>query len=272
MIKIHSSKTILQPFYTEGPVIDGCGNFYFTTLSGGEIMKVKKNGEMVTWAKSICPNGQIILNNGDHLVCDSNQSALNRYDKDGNLLCGEINGFCAGEIIRVPNDVITDRKGNIYFTDSIRHEGKVACIDVEGRQRIIAKNLDYPNGLALSNNEKTLFVAESYQNRILAIKLQHDNKSNHIHIVADLPKHASNDIIKNLPDGIKVDEKDNIWVAHYGMGKVQILSANGEIIQSISTEFNLTSNLFIKDNRVIITGGFQEPGPGAFVEMLFEYE
>jgi gluconolactonase len=69
-----------------------------------------------------------------------------------------------------------------------------------------------------------------------------------------------------------VDEKDNIWVAHYGMGKVQILSASGEIVQSISTEFNLTSNLFIKNNHVIITGGFAEPGPGAFVEILFEYE
>lgn len=272
MIKVHSSKTTLQPFYTEGPVIDGCRNIYFTTLSGGEIMKVEKNGEPVSWAKSICPNGQVILNNGDHLVCDSKQAALNRYDKDGNFLSSEINGFCAGEIIQVPNDVITDKKGNIYFTDSVRHEGKVACIDAEGNQSIIARNLDYPNGLALSNDEKTLFVSESYQNRILAIELQNDNKSNHIRIVADLPKHASNNTVNNLPDGIKVDEKGNIWVAHYGMGKVQILSSKGEIMQSISTEFNLTSNLFIKDNRVIITGGFAEPGQGAFVEILFEYE
>jgi hypothetical protein len=56
------------------------------------------------------------------------------------------------------------------------------------------------------------------------------------------------------------------------MGKVQILSAGGEIMQSISTDFNLTSNLFIKNNRALITGGFAEPGPGAFVEILFEYE
>ncbi|MGN6342653.1 MAG: SMP-30/gluconolactonase/LRE family protein [Flavisolibacter sp.] len=270
MIKILSSKTSLQPYYTEGPVIDEYGNIYFTTLSGGKIMKVNNKDEIVTWATSICPNGQTILNNGDHLVCDSKQAALIRYNKEGNFVSNEINGFCAGEIIQVPNDVITDKKGNIYFTDSVRHHGKVACIDTAGKQSIIARNLDYPNGLALSNDGKTLFVAESYKNRIIAIELE-KNYSN-IRIVADLPAHPSNNIVNNLPDGIKVDEKDNIWVAHYGMGKVQILSASGEIVQSISTEFNLTSNLFIKNNHVIITGGFAEPGPGAFVEILFEYE
>lgn len=269
MIKIYSSKTLLQPFYTEGPVIDEWGNFYFTTLTGGNIMKEDKNSEIIRWATSLCPNGQVILANGDHLVCDSKQAALMRYTKDGVFLGKEINGFCAGEMIQVPNDVISDKEGNIYFTDSVRHDGKVACVDTAGKQSIIAKNLDYPNGLALSNDEKILFVAESYKNRILAIDLKNDYN---IHIFADLPKHTSNDIASNLPDGIKVDEKDNIWVAHYGMGKVQILSANGEIVQSISTEFNLTSNLFIKDNRVLISGGFAEPGPGALVEILFEYE
>jgi gluconolactonase len=269
MIKVHSSKIILQPFYTEGPVIDEAGNLYFTTLSGGKIMKVNRNGEIVTWATSICPNGQVILNNGNHLVCDSQQAALIRYNGDGNFLLNEINGFCAGEMIQVPNDVITDKEGNIYFTDSVHLDGKVACITAAGEQSIIAKNLDYPNGLALSNDETKLFVAESYKNRILAIDLNNDYN---IHIVADLPNHPSNNIVNNLPDGIKVDEKDNIWVAHYGMGRVQILSVSGEIVQSISTDFNLTSNLFIKNNRVIISGGFAEPGPGAIVEILFEYE
>lgn len=272
MIKIYSSKTLLQPFYTEGPVIDEAGNFYFTTLSGGKIMKMNKNGEIITWATSICPNGQVILDNGDHLVCDSKQAALIRYTKDGDFISKEINGFCAGEMIQVPNDVITDKKGNIYFTDSVRQDGKVACIDTAGKQSIIAKNLDYPNGLALSNDEKTLYVAESYKNRILAIELKKDYSIGNVRIVADLPKHSSNTIVNNLADGIKVDEKDNIWIAHYGMGKVQILSASGEIVQSISTDFNLTSNLFIKNNRVLISGGFAEPGPGAFVEILFEYE
>lgn len=269
MIKIYSSKTLLQPFYTEGPVIDEAGSFYFTTLSGGKIMKMIKNGEIITWATSICPNGQVILDNGDHLVCDSKQAALIRYTKDGDFISKEINGFCAGEMIQVPNDVITDKKGNIYFTDSVRHGGKVACIFADRKQSIIAENLDYPNGLALSNDEKTLFVAESYKNRIIAIDLKNDYN---IRIIADLPKHPSDSVANNLPDGIKVDEKDNIWVAHYGMGKVQILSASGEIVQSISTDFNLTSNLFIKNNRVLISGGFAEPGPGAFVEILFDYE
>ena len=117
-----------QPFYTEGPVIDSSGNFFFTTLTGGEIMKVDIDGEQSVWAEMSCPNGQTILKNGDHLICDSKQAVILRFDSNGNFIRKEIEGYCVDSPISCPNDIISDSSGNIYFTDSVRHTGFVGFI------------------------------------------------------------------------------------------------------------------------------------------------
>jgi len=262
------TKYIEHPFYTEGPVIDDAGNCYFTDLHGGSIIRISTGGELSIWAKTTCPNGQALLSNEQHIVCDSVSGELKRFDSAGIFIENIIEQRCAGEFIHTPNDVIQDQKGNIYFTDSIRGNGKVGYINQAGEERIIARNLDYPNGLALSINEQYLFVAESYKNRILSFHLNNEGiPLEDFSILANLPTHPSHKCEKNLPDGIKVDQKGMIWVAHYGMGMVHQLSPQGELIRSIDIPFDLVSNLFIKNNTIIVTGGHSEPGPGGIIEI-----
>jgi gluconolactonase len=78
------------PFYTEGPVTDSDGNIFFTNLTGGSIFKINDRNQISEWASSLCPNGQILLPGGDHLVCDSRMSAVRRFSRDGNFLKNEI--------------------------------------------------------------------------------------------------------------------------------------------------------------------------------------
>lgn len=277
MLRSYTIKNLIsQPFYTEGPVIDKEGNFYFTTLSGGAVIERSVSGKMLIWATTPCPNGQVILSNDHHLVCDSKLASIIHYDSTGTCINSYLNGHCAGQRISTPNDLITDTLGNIYFSDSIRHEGKIGYIGAEGIEKIIASGLDYPNGLALSLDEKILYVAESYKNRIIAIDLPFAHESafenfgkSEILWEINLPKHSSGNSIKNLPDGIKVDINNNLWIAHYGMGMVYKYSPERTLIQSIKTPFNLTSNLFIKNSTLIITGGDGEPGPGGLIEIEF---
>lgn len=260
------------PFYTEGPTVDEAGNWYVTTLQGGMILKFAPGANPVVWARLPCPNGQVRLANGDHIVCDSQSAALTRFDASGKFLQNEIKGFCAGIPVKVPNDVIVDKKGNLYFTDSIRQEGTVFFIGADGCQKVIASQLDYPNGLALSKDEKTLFVAESYQNRILAFNLASVGQDKKLQVFANLPQHASGESINNLPDGIKMDEEGCLWVAHYGMGQIHCILPNGSLCQSIDLPFPLGSNLFIHQQTIIVTGGYGEPGPGGVYKINLKNE
>lgn len=258
------------PFYTEGPAVDSRANIYCTTLSGRAILKIDAENKITEWAYSDCPNGQIVLRDDSHLVCDVKLAAVRRFDGNGKFIENEIEKYCAGIEVYCPNDLITDNSGNIYFTDSVRNKGKVCFLSVNGEQSILANDLDYPNGLVLSFDQKTLYVAESYKNRIIKIALESAGKTKGpIEVFADLPTHSSGKEINNLPDGLAMDRNGNLWVAHYGMQAIHKLSPEGELLDSIDTNMPLTSNLFFYDpGTLIVTGGYGEPGPGGLLKVF----
>ncbi|ODS81371.1 MAG: hypothetical protein ABS46_11695 [Cytophagaceae bacterium SCN 52-12] len=257
-------------FYTEGPVIDRHGNFFFTTLTGGQVMTLRSETAGSVWAEGNCPNGQVIMGNGEHWICESRTGRISAYRPDGSFRATIIDGVCAGVPFTTPNDLVTDSKGNLYFTDSIRETGKVFFSGADGRQELIDGCVDYANGLALSNSEDILYVAESYGNRILSFHFREDGAGRNILI--DLPSHPSGDPLKSLPDGLAVDIDGRIWVAHYGMQAIQVVSPEGFLLHTIDTGLPLTSNLaFITDTpakkELLVTGGYGEPGPGAVLLM-----
>lgn len=268
--KIKLEKLASPPFYTEGPATDSKGNMYCTTLSGGSILKIDAEHKISQWAYSDCPNGQIILNNDDHLVCDITLAAIRRFDSEGRFIRNEIEKYCNGIEVHCPNDLITDLSGNIYFTDSIRNKGKVFFLGIQGEQNILADDMDYPNGLVLSPDQKTLYVAESYKNRIIKIDLLGlDHGKNRKEVFAELPSHSSGKITDNLPDGLAMDSDGNIWVAHYGMQAIHKLSPEGKLLLSVNTDMPLTSNLFFcNPDTIMVTGGYGEPGPGGLFKVL----
>lgn len=258
------------PFYTEGPAMDSKGNIYCTTLSGGTILKMDTEKKITEWAFSDCPNGQIVLPDDDHLICDVKLAAVRRFDSKGRFIKNEIEKYCADAPVYCPNDLITDDDGNIYFTDSVRNKGKVCFSGINGEQRILADNLDYPNGLVLSFDQRTLYVAESYKNRIVKISLEHAGSINGaIGVFSELPTHSSEKETDNLPDGLALDQDGNVWVAHYGMQSIHKLSSEGRVLISIDTNMPLTSNLFFCDpESIIVTGGYGEPGPGGLLKVF----
>ncbi|MGM9509201.1 SMP-30/gluconolactonase/LRE family protein [Larkinella sp. GY13] len=259
------------PFYTEGPAVDRDGNWYVTTLTGGEIIRLDKAGDYTVWGKTACPNGQVVLPTGEHWVCDPEQAAISRFGSDGAYQGSVIQKVCASVDVQSPNDLVIDSRQNFYFTDSIRTHGKMFFVGADGTERLVADGIDYANGLVLSADETKLYVAESYQNRVLVIELTEPGMpKNPATVFADLPAHPSGNPIDNLPDGLALDQQGRVWVAHYGMQAIQVLSSRGEWQFSLDTTLPLTSNLcFLEDQperkTLLVTGGFGEPGPGGVV-------
>ena len=259
-------------YYTEGPAVDEDGNIYFTTLTGGKIMKVDTTGISSLWAESTCPNGQRILSNGDHLVCDSRLGKVIRFDASGKKIGDAASGKCGDTIIQSPNDLVVHEEAGFYFTDSIRYTGSVYFFGNDGSEHLVASGLDYPNGICLSRNKERLFVAESYRNRILIIDLNEPGiPASDPRPFCQLPANKENPETGNLPDGILTDASDRLWVAHYGMRCVHLISQEGGLINTYDTGIPLTSNLcFVKDSqRLVVTGGRGEPGPGNVNVLVF---
>jgi len=251
------------PCYTEGPVIDQNGNLFFTCPSAGDIIKVDAYGNAVTWAKRSRPNGQIILESGEHLVCDSDTASLCRFDTNGRLKSIDIQDACAGYRFTTPNDLVVDESSGCYFTDSVRHCGAVYYSHPSGMQHRVLYDLDYPNGIALSADERTLFIAESYRNRILRVPLSAPGvAAGDPQVHCALPGHGSGNAYDNLPDGIKLDRHEHLWIAHYGMGRIHVINPTGKLVRSLDAVFRCCSNIYLTGHGCIVTGGETESGPG----------
>jgi len=252
------------PGYSEGVVFDRAGNAYISDVYHGTIYRVTAAGGTSVWAETGAPNGHKILPDGTHLVCDGSQHAVLLLDANGKVL-RKASESCDGKPLRAPNDVTPDGRGGFYFTDPGGSNlenliGTIHYVDPKGVTHLVADGLAFPNGLVLRPNGKTLLVGESKHNWILEYTLSAPGKVASKRVFAKLPE-KSGDQIANEPDGMCLDEKGNLYVAHYGMHQVQVVSPSGEIVRRYQGGTLTTSNVaFGGPNRdqLYVTGSLGE--------------
>ncbi len=268
--EIRPTRVLSLEHYSEGPVIDPEGNLYIS--HGTSISKIAPDSDPITWATTTAPNGHKVMTNGDHLVCDGKQHAVLRFDPEGRLINRAAGGRCDDLEITSPNDLCLHPGIGFYFTDSLPQMGAVYFVDMDGRQNIVARDLDTPNGILLSADYRRLYVSESYPNRVLLILLGAPGQAEQSpKVFADLPRHATKEAgSHNMPDGMALDREGRLWVAHYGMSAVQVLSPEGRLLATYDTGMRCTSNICFAGDKLttaFITGGDGEPGPGALVRL-----
>jgi gluconolactonase len=249
--------------YTEGVVVDHDGNLYFSHQK--IVTKVTPDGKATTWAQTGSPNGHKILADGTHLVCDASRHAVLHLDADGMELAPAAT-TSDGDPLRGPNDLTLDpTSGGVYFTDPASSnennpDGTVHYIDAHGATHTVARGLAFPNGIVIRPGGKELLVGESKHNRILAFPVRAPGKLGPYQVLVNLPVKGPGQI-DNQPDGIALDAKGNLYVAHYGMRQVEVISPEGKVIRRYPAGNLTTSNVaFAGPNmdRLYVTGG--EPG------------
>jgi gluconolactonase len=115
-------------------------------------------------------------------------------------------------------------------------------VDAGGKIHLVAKGLAFPNGIVLRPDGKTLLVGESNHNRILVYDVLAPGKVGPVRVFATLPT-KQGEQIDNQPDGMCLDAEGNLYVAHYGMRQVQVLSPAGELLRRYSAGNLTTSNV-----------------------------
>ena len=257
----------------EGPAMGPDGNLYFSDITftqyegmkAGIIWKYNPNtGETKVFrSPSGMANGLAFDPFGSLIACEGADFGGRRVIKT-NLYSGKstiVAGLFNGKPFNSPNDVVVDNKGRIYFTDS-RYFGKesvdqpldgVYRIDTDGSVHIIIGNASKPNGIAISPDNKKLYIANydfGYSNMpafpqgykgpraeikgaILEYELFADGNVKYKGLLVDL---------KNVgPDGLKVDIEGNIYVAV--KGNIVVYSPGGKKITEISVPNRGAKNL-----------------------------
>lgn len=252
------------PSYCEGIVFDHEGNGYVS--HGKFVTKVTADGKTSQWLDSGgAPNGHKILGDGTHLICDGDLHAVLHVSADGKVL-GKASAKCGDKPLRGPNDLSLDvAHAGFYFTDPGGSDekklvGTVHYVDDKGVTHLSAEGLAFPNGIVLTPDGKRLLVGESKKNRILEFPVESPGKLGPMKVLCDLPS-KEGEQIDNQPDGMCLDSEGNLFVAHYGMKQVQVVSPDGKIVRRFPGGNLTTSNVAFGGpnlDTLYITGGLAE--------------
>jgi gluconolactonase len=123
--------------------------------------------------------------------------------------------------IVAPNYLLFDRRGRLYVTDSgnwMKRNGFVLRFDPNGTSTVLAGPLGYANGLALSADERTLFMVESDSESVLRFEIGSNDGLSRPEVYAEQ--------VGRFPDGIALDSDGNLYVCCYASDEIWRIGAD----------------------------------------------
>jgi gluconolactonase len=187
-------------------------------------------------------NGLAIDSQGRLFLCEHGDRRISVLTKGGGKMT--VADRFEGKRLNSPNDLVVHSSGAIFFTDPIyglpkRESDPMRELDFCGVFRIapdrqvtlVTKEIERPNGVALSPDEKILYVANSHGPRphVFAIELNEDGSASAPRTFFDASKLSG----RGAPDGLKVDSAGNLWAT--GPGGLLIISPEGKLLGRVLT-------------------------------------
>ncbi|WP_111708252.1 sulfatase-like hydrolase/transferase [Lutibacter citreus] len=209
-------------------------------------------------------NGLVLDNQGNLILCQVADRVISRLVTrvdSSNATFQPIVKDYKGKKFNSPNDLVFDSKGNLYFTDPTFGLGKgkksdigfngVYFVDKTGNVKLLTKEVKLPNGIAISKDEKVLYVADSDSDfpKVWAFDIVNDGIVNNKRIFFDATALHRASVSKQCPDGMKVDKDGNLFVA--GPDGVLILSSEGIHLGTIKTNKKTGNCAFSDDGQFL---------------------
>jgi gluconolactonase len=243
--------------WTEGPIwIKNGGYLLFSDIPRNAIMKWK-DGEGISlfmkpagytgiadYGREPGSNGLTLDPQGRLTLCEHGDRRVARLHWDGGKRTLVDN--YQGKRLNSPNDLVFRSNGDLYFTDPPyglpkRADDPTRELDFCGVYRVtptgavtlLTRELAFPNGLAFSPDEKTLYVAQSDPNRAIwmAYPVTADGTLGPGRVFRDVTAMAKT--LPGLPDGMKIDRQGNLFAT--GPGGVHVMAPDGTLLGRIDT-------------------------------------
>jgi gluconolactonase len=198
--------------FTEGPAADRRGNVYFSDGRNNSIYYWEPGKPVALFVNdSTDANGMMFNSRGELFVCEGAAYRIAAFDvatKTKRILCSEIDGRHFNE----PNDLAIDFHDGFYFSDpNYQHHGQPTVMkqDVyycaaDGRVSRVSTICHKPNGVLLSADDKTLYVADARGQVIYRYDVLGPGRLANERLWID---HLGAN-----PDGLTLDEQDNLYV------------------------------------------------------------
>jgi gluconolactonase len=211
--------------FIEGPSFDRDGNLWIVDIPWGRIFKISPAGEVSLAVEYDGePNGLKFHWDGRAIITD-HKNGLMALDPAS----GRIEPYLERALLQNfmgLNDLVFASNGDLYFTDQGQtglHDpsGRLYRLRANGDLDLLLDNVPSPNGLVLNRSENTVFLAVTRDNAIWRVPLMKNGLPSKVGVFIQLSGGSG-------PDGLAIDEDDNLAICHVGLGSVWLFSAHGE--------------------------------------------
>jgi gluconolactonase len=223
---IEVQRVVKDLHFAEGPVWSYEGFLLFSDTVVDKLRKLTPgSGDAVFAERAGGVMGNAYDLEGRLYTCEFRERRVTRTLKNGKteVLASRFEG----KRFNSPNDIVVRRDGHVYFTDpafGAQQDTReldfygVYHVTPKGELEAVAKWKTRPNGIALSPNGRTLYVSDSDERSVRAYDLDGKGIASKERTVVDK--------IAGVPDGLRTDEKGNLYVAAKQV-YVYALSNNG---------------------------------------------
>ncbi|GAA0532192.1 SMP-30/gluconolactonase/LRE family protein [Chitinophaga japonensis] len=222
----------------EGPNFDKAGNLYVVNFRHdgtiGKISTKDGSGEIfVTLPEGSTANSIVFNRAGNMYLADF--SGHNVLEVD--MRTKAVKPYVHSDRFNQPNDICINRKGQLFASDPDwkNNTGQLWRIDKGGQAVLLEQNMGTTNGIALSPDEKTLYVNESVQRKIWRFDVDDAGNLSNKTLFTEFPDFGF--------DGMKCDKAGNLYVARWGKGVIAILSPRGQLVREVPLKGKQCSNL-----------------------------
>jgi len=208
------------------------GRLWLSDMGANEVVAVGPDGRRdVVVPVPAMPMGLGRLPDGSLLIVSSMDGRLLRRAPDGSL---EVHADLSGLASHAWSDMVVDGRGYAYVGNigfqfgGEPGPGILAVVAPDGSARQVADQISFPNGLAVTPDNATLILAESYANRLTAFDIAPDGGLSNRRTWADLPG--------GYPDGICLDVEGAVWYADVPNKRCVRVREGGEVLQTIDLD------------------------------------
>lgn len=225
---------------TEGPLPQPDGGILFTENRANRIVRVGADGATSVWnAASGGANALALNSKGEIIAALTEKPAIGVLNADGapRVLAQEFEG----KPFNRPNDLVVGKLGQVYFTDPGTNPAageapkptSVYHLAVDGKVRKVTGDIERPNGVALSPDERTLYVANTAGEWVVAFDLDAQGVATGKRDFAKLAGLQQTEAgPRSGADGLAVDAQGRVYVA--STAGVQVFSPKGEALGIIT--------------------------------------
>ena len=227
----------------EGPAVAEDGSLYVVNYQEqGTIGRVlgKNNVELfVRLPNNSIGNGIQFDQQGNMYIADyvNHNVLIVRKDKSNGQFVNEVKTYAHSSLMNQPNDIAMMDNGIIFASDPnwSNGTGNLWRINKNAQVTLLEGDMGTTNGVAMSPNNKTLYVNESVQRNVWQYEIDDSGNISNKRLLINFPDHGL--------DGMRTDKHGRLFIARYGKGVVAIISPDGELLKEVKLKGRFPTNV-----------------------------